>query len=90
MNVPTFQNYQVISASIAGTQGAPILPISNEGTVTEATTYTFGSELVDGSAVDIVVAVEGSPQDAGYSDCNISGNNPEQISGIVWTYPWRP
>ncbi|QSX78302.1 type IV pilus modification PilV family protein [Agrilutibacter solisilvae] len=86
--VPTFYNYEVVSAKIGIANALTLSLGTPNGKITEKTTATFGPELIPGAVVTVTIQQEGSPVPATLASCKITGNNPGTISEIEWTRPW--
>jgi prepilin-type N-terminal cleavage/methylation domain-containing protein len=86
--VPTFRNFIVSTASIAGTNGTIASP-TNDGMTSETTTITFPG-ITDGGLILIGLTEQaGSPTYATIASCT---TNPahNKINNVVWSKPWIP
>ena len=87
--VPTFRNYQILSASVGGVAGAIQSPPTNDGLVTETTSITFSSIASGGLVLISLTEQSGSPTYATIASCTTNGGH-NKINNIVWNKPWIP
>jgi hypothetical protein len=86
VQVPTFHNFVVTTATVGGVSGVIGSPI-NDNKTGEYTVLTFAS--IDANSLVLVGLTEqtGSPTYATIASCT-TNNNGNQIKNIVWTRPW--
>ena len=86
--VPTFRNFQVTSAAIAGVSGSIQSPLF-DGKTTETTSISFASIPAGGLVLVGLTEQTGSPTYATITSCTTNGGH-NKISNIVWDKPWLP
>lgn len=86
LEVPTFHNYMVQSASIGGTAGS-IGTSVNDGRKSETTTITFASIPVNATVAVMLAEQTGSPTYATIASC--IANNSTKIDSVIWNRPWE-
>lgn len=82
---PTFTNYRVATAVVAGGTATIAAPV-DDITKNETTTITF-SGIDEGATAQIGLVAEGSPLKATIASCTTNGNGT-QIRNIVWNEVW--
>lgn len=88
VNFPTFANYEVAFARIGSVSGSYPVSGTPDGKKTEATSITFGPELIDGALVEVGFREQGTPTKATIKSCTTNGGG-NQINNIVWDKPWE-
>jgi prepilin-type N-terminal cleavage/methylation domain-containing protein len=91
VNVPTFKDFFVSSASIVtpsanGNIGTPV----NDHKKSETTTITFGT-LAANSVINVVLSpqsLQDSEQYATVATCTTNGSG-NQLNNVTWTRPWQ-
>ena len=82
---PTFTNYRVATAVVAGGTSTIAAPV-DDITKNETTTITF-SGISEGATAQIGLVAEGLPLKATIASCTTNGNGT-QIRNIVWNEAW--
>jgi hypothetical protein len=86
VNVPTFHNYVLSSATLNGVGGTIGNP-TNDNKVAESTSVVFGA-IAQGSLLMIGFTEQtGSPVYATIVSCTTNGGR-NKINNIVWNHPW--
>jgi hypothetical protein len=86
INVPTFRNYELTSATLNGVAGVIGSP-TNDNKVAESTSVLFGA-IAQGSLLMIGFTEQaGSPTYATITSCTTNGGG-NKINNIVWNRPW--
>lgn len=84
--VPTFQNFELTTATSDGAAGTIATP-SGDNTTAETTTVSFAA-IAEGGLVEFTLAEQaGSPTYATVASCTTNAAHDE-INDIVWTTPW--
>lgn len=86
VQVPTFHNFAVTTATIGGVSGAIGAPV-NDNKTSEYTVLTFGSIAAGNLVLVGLTEQTGSPTYATIASCT-TNTNGNQIKNIVWTRPW--
>lgn len=87
IEVPTFRNFEVTAATIAGVAGA-IAPATDDGTIRESTSVTFSAIAANDLVMVTLAEQAGSPVYATIASCStVDGTT---IDNVVWSYSWKP
>lgn len=86
VDVPTFQNFEVASATIDGVSGS-IAASTNDNKAAESTSVTFSAIPADGLVLVTLTEQTGSPTFATIASCTTNAAGDE-INDIVWIEPW--
>jgi prepilin-type N-terminal cleavage/methylation domain-containing protein len=85
--VPTFRNYEVVSATIGGVGGTIGSPLT-DNKETETTTITFGSIAANDLILVTLAEQTGSPTYATVASCTTNGG-ANQINNPTWVKSWE-